>query len=45
MCYTFKILYDFVSQFAGEVVPFCANCLSYSAIFEGKFGEFVSEMV
>jgi hypothetical protein len=44
MCYTFEILYDFVSQSAGEVA-FYATCLSHSAIFKGQFGEFVSAMV
>jgi len=43
MCYTLEILYDIVSQSAGEVAAFCAICLSHSAIFKGQFGKFVSE--
>jgi hypothetical protein len=45
MCYTLEILYDIVSQSAGEVVALFASCLSHSAIFKGQFGEFVSEML
>jgi hypothetical protein len=45
MCDTFEILYDFVSQFVGGVVAFCAIYLSHSAVFEGKFGDIVCKMM
>jgi len=42
MCYTFEILYDFVSHSTGEVVAFYATSLNHSAIFKGQFGESVN---